>query len=392
MKTILTIILGIVCQIGFAKHPNLDRFLNRKMKRMDRIGMQAAYIVDGKLAWKGSYGIKTYGESATINDSTIFMIASSSKPVTALAIMKLYDQGLLDLDQPINDILPFEIINPNYPEEQISTRMLLAHVSSIRDNWNHLEKGYTIDNGGDSNISMEEFLKSYLIPGGKYYDGKKNFYVHQPTEVERYTNVGYTVLGYIVERVTGQPFNEYMRKEIFQPLGMKNTFWKLAEVPHRNIATPHNMPYKETDFKGTQVLTHFGYPEYPAGQLRTSVSDYAKFLNLLINDGQVDGKQFLKKSTVEEFLRVQYPSANKWRAISWSYNEVENPIYNLVMPRRPSHSGLDPGMASMVSFDPAAKAAVIFFTNSPTTTFWSEKIFYLDMVKRLFKEAKRASN
>jgi hypothetical protein len=66
-------------------------------------------------------------------------------------------------------------------------------------------------------------------------------------------------------------------------------------------------------------------------------------------------------------------------------------IYNMIMPRRPSHTGLDPGMNSVVSFDPETKSGVIIFSNSPTTTFKSEKIIYLDMVKKLFKEAKHNS-
>jgi CubicO group peptidase (beta-lactamase class C family) len=363
----------------------------RKMKRSDRIGMQVAYLSNGELSWTGSYGIKTYQQMDKINDSTVFMTASISKPVTALAMMKLFDEGLIDLDDPINKILPFEISNPNYPNNDITIRMLLSHVSSIRDNWEMLELGYTIDNGGDAEMSLEDFLKNYLLEGGLYYDKEKNFYKTPPGLQERYSNVGYSMIGYLVEQITGRPFNEYMSEEVFKPLGMYNTYWFLSEIPHSNLATPHNMPYKETDFKGTQPLNHFGYPGYPSGQLRSTVSDYAQILKLMVNNGEVEGKTFLKPATIEEFLRVQYPEVSKWQAISWSYNEFDNPIYNLIMPRLPSHTGLDPGMSTVVSFDPENGTGVLIFSNSPTTTFRTEKIIYLDMVKRLFKEAKRSS-
>jgi CubicO group peptidase (beta-lactamase class C family) len=135
-------------------HPELDKFLSKKMEKSERIGMQAAFISDGELTWAGSYGIKTFQTSDKVNDSTVFMIASTSKPVTALAMMKLYDQDKVNLDEDIN---------------------------------------------------------SYL------------------------------------------PFNEFMAEEVFTPLNMNNTYWFLSEIPHDNIATLHNMPYKETDFKGTQV-------------------------------------------------------------------------------------------------------------------------------------------
>jgi CubicO group peptidase (beta-lactamase class C family) len=391
-KIKLVIVVSLSCIFSLqaqTDNPKLDKFLLKKMKKSGRIGMQAAYIANGELAWIGSYGIKTYQTDDEVNDSTLFMTASISKPVTALAMMKLYDDGKVDLDDEINDYLPFEIYNPNFPNDEITIRMLLSHVSSIRDNWEKLEIGYTIDNGGDSPMSIEDYLKSYLLEGGAYYDREKNFYTVAPAKQNRYSNVGYNLVAYLVERISGRPFNEYMAEEVFKPLGMHNTYWLLAEIPHDNIATPHNMPYKETDYKGTQILKHFGYPGYASGQLRTTVSDYAQFLKLMVNGGKVGGKAFISKETVNEFLKVQYPEADKWQAISWDYNEFQNFIYYLFMPRLPSHTGLDPGMSTVVSFDPKTKTGMLVFSNSPTTTFRTEKIIYLSMVKKLYQEAKR---
>lgn len=398
MKTIQIILIitgscilvnGLSAQSG---NPELDQFLLKKMRKAGRIGMQAAYISDGELAWTGHYGIKTYQTNDQVNDSTLFMVASISKPVTALAVMKLYDEGKLDLDDHINDYLPFEVKNPNYPEIEITLRMLLSHVSSIRDHWPVLELGYTIDSGGDSPISLEEYIRSYLVPGGTYYNPEVNFYTSAPGTQYRYSNVGYALLGYLAERVSGKPFYAFMAEEIFRPLQMNNTYWFLSEIPHSNLATPHNMPYRETDYKGTQILKHFGYPGYPSGQLRTTVSDYAQILKLFINEGMVDGRIFMKKSTIDEFLAIQFPEVDRWQAISWSYNEFENFLYNMIMPRVPSHTGLDPGMNTVVSFNPAERTGVLVFSNSPTTTFRTEKIIYLDMVRRLFKEARKPVN
>jgi CubicO group peptidase (beta-lactamase class C family) len=382
-------ILNFINVNAQSDNPELDKFLIKKMKKSDRIGMQAAYIADGELTWVGSYGIKTFQTTDKINDSTLFMVASISKPVTALALMKLYDQGKLRLDDDIDDYLSFSLRNPNFPEDKITFRMLLSHVASIRDNWDMLEIGYTIDNGGDSPMSLEDFLKSYLLDGGEYYDREKNFLLTAPGKHERYSNVGYNLIAYLVEKISGRPFNEYMIVEVFEPLKMNNTFWFLSEISHNNIATPHNMPYKETDFKGTQILNHFGYPGYASGQLRTTVTDYSQILKLMVNEGKVKGNQFISKKTIDEFLTVQYPEADKWQAISWNYNEFENFIYNLIMPRRPSHTGLDPGISTVVSFDPKAKTGVLVFSNSPTTTFRTEKIIYMDMVRKLFKEANK---
>ncbi len=378
--------LGVKAQ---SENSELNGFLEKKMKRSERIGMQAAYISNGELKWTGNYGVKTFQTSDSVNDSTLFMTASISKPVTALAAMKLHDQGLVDLDEDINSYLPSHINNPNYPDEKITLRMLLCHVSSIRDNWTVLEPSYTLPEGGDSPLSLEDFLKAYLLKDGAFYDDSRNFYQTKPLTEEHYSNVGYALIGYLVEVISGKPFNVFMAEEVFKPLHMHNTYWFLSEIPHDNLATPHNLPYKETDFKGTQILPHFGYPEYPAGQLRTTVTDYAQFVKLMVNMGKVDGKEFLSEQIVKEFLSVQFPDVAKWRAISWSYNEFESYIYNMIMPRVPSHTGLDPGMSTVVSFNPETKTGVLIFSNSPTTTFRCEKIIYLDMVKRLFKEAEK---
>jgi CubicO group peptidase (beta-lactamase class C family) len=203
--------------------------------------------------------------------------------------------------------------------------------------------------------------------------------------------VGYNLVAYLVEQISGRPFNEYMAEEVFKPLNMQNTYWFLSEITHDNIATPHNMPYKETDFEGTQILNHFGYPGYASGQLRTTVTDYAQIVKLMINKGKVEGHPFVSEETINEFLTVQYPEADKWQAISWNYNEFENSIYYMIMPRLPSHTGLDPGMSTVVSFDPEKGSGAIIFSNSPTTTFKTEKIIYLDMIKKLLKEGKQNS-
>lgn len=130
MKYTHYIILMAFCMISASDviaqsgNPELDSFLEKKMKRSDRIGMQAAYISDGELTWTGSYGVKTFQTTDRVNDSTLFMTASISKPVTALALMKLYDQGKIELDKDINNYLPFNISNPNYPKDAITIRML----------------------------------------------------------------------------------------------------------------------------------------------------------------------------------------------------------------------------------------------------------------------------
>lgn len=359
------------------------------MEKAHIIGMQAAFIKGGELQWMGSYGLINYKTNERVNDSTLFMIASTSKPVTALALLKLYDQKLIGLDDDINDYLPYKISNPYFPDEVITIRMLLSHTASIKDDWDILDPLYTLDEGGDSPIRFGDFIQDYFLPKGKYYNREKNFINKKPGKYWEYCNMGYVIVGYIIEQVSGKTFSKYMKDEIFTPLHMNNSFWFLKDIHHENIARPHKLPEKKWEQSEPQVLKHYGYPDFPDGQLRTTVSDYAQILKLLLDKGSIDGFQFLKKETVDKFLSIQFPDVNKWQAIAWNYNEFENWLYYLFMPHLPSHTGGDPGVATVISFNPKTRTGAIVFLNSPPTTFKGGKIFYLDMVKKLLKEAKR---
>ncbi len=367
----------------------LDDYLEKKMKKAGLIGLQVAYISKDYI-WQGNYGIKEYGTDQKVNKNTLFMIASCTKPITALGILKLVDNGKVKLDDPVNSYLPFQVVNPNFPKDEITIRMLLAHVSSIKDNWNMLTPLYTHETGGgDSPLLLADFMEGYLLEGGQFYHLKDNFLNSEVATVYQYSNVGYALLGYLIQRISGRSFIDFMREEIFTPLDMNDTYWMLKEVPHNNIAKPHELPSKTNKLSGPKIFDHYGYADYPSGQIRTTTSDYGRFLQLLLNNGVLNGKQFIAAELISEFNRVQYPEVNKYQAVSWNYNEFDNFIYYLLMPRLPSHTGADPGVATVVSFDPNNQIGAIIFTNSPPITFLDQKIFYQEIMKRLLREAKK---
>ena len=369
-----------------ADNSQWDHYFTRKMEKAHVLGLQAASIQDGEVVWQGSFGLKEYNTQKKINDSTLFMIASCSKPVTALGILLLSDQNKLDLDDPINTHLPFHISNPHYPDSTISIRMLLTHTSSLKDNWDVLTPLYTLPEGGDSPLELSNFVSDYFTEDGTYYNPDLNFHSIPPLSKFDYCNMGYVILGLLIEQISGQPFSAFMKEEIFKPLGMHNSYWFLREIPHTNIARPHEIfPSNKKIPREPEMLNHYGYADFPDGQLRTTVSDYAQVIKLLINKGRINGEEFLKPSTVEEFIRIQYPKVAKHQAIAWNYNEFENFIYYLLMPRLPSHTGADPGVATVVSFDPEKRNGGIIFSNSPTITFKGQKIFYQEMMKKLLK-------
>jgi CubicO group peptidase (beta-lactamase class C family) len=367
----------------------LDTYFQRKMQKAGVVGMQVGYVREDGTTWTGSYGQSNAETGRQVDDSTLFMIASCSKPVTALAILKLYNDQKLDLDDQVNRHLPFAVSNPHAPDAGITIRMLLSHTSSLKDNWGIMDPLYTLKEGGDSPIGLYEYTKNYFGKGGTYYDAEKNFLKERPGTFWAYCNMGYALLGLVVEQVSGMPFNDYMREQIFRPLGMEDSYWFLRDIPHQNITRPHVLPDEKND--SIEVLKHYGYPDFPDGQLRTTAADYLKFIALILNEGKIGGRPFIDARIIEQFHTVQYPEVHKHQAVAWNYNEFDNFLYYLLMRRLPSHTGGDPGVATVVSYDPKQKTGAVVFMNSPPKTFRGGKILYLDLPKKLLKAAKKST-
>ncbi|NNE76677.1 MAG: serine hydrolase [Pricia sp.] len=352
------------------------------MAKAQVVGLQAAVIKKGEFLYTQSLGKIRSDAQRQVNDSTLFMVASVSKPVTALTVLMAIDEFGLSLDDDINSYLPKRIVNPNFPDASLTFRNLLTHTSTIKDNWRVLDSLYTLPKGGDSKWSLEEYVYANLHHDGLFYEGGVSFENAKPSEHWQYANTGYALLGLLVETISKKPFNIYCREKIFQPLGMNDSYWFLAGIPHDNIAHPHEI--KE---EGHEVLPHYGYPTYPDGQLRTTATDYSQFVRLILNRGVWESKQLLSQSLMEEFLKVQYPKTNKWQAIAWNYNEFENFIFYLHFPRLPAHTGGDPGVTTGVMLDPETQGAVLLFLNTRLNNFKGVKAMYLDVFKRLSKEA-----
>jgi CubicO group peptidase (beta-lactamase class C family) len=139
----------------------LDSFITAKMEQYHFPGLQAVIVKDDQIIWKGAYGYANIAQNRLVTDSTLFYIASVSKTVTATALMQLWEQGLFNLDDDVNDYLPFPVRNPNHPNVPITFRMLLTHTSGIMENNNVLNSSLTW--GEDSPIPLDTFLDHITI-------------------------------------------------------------------------------------------------------------------------------------------------------------------------------------------------------------------------------------
>ncbi|MFC1853673.1 serine hydrolase domain-containing protein [candidate division CSSED10-310 bacterium] len=351
---------------------DLDQFIIENMAVAHLPGLAAGIIKHNTVVWAQGYGWAHIENEMPVSVDTLFMLASVSKTVTLTAVMQIWEDGLFSLDEDVNLSLSFPVHNPHYPDQDITFRQLLTHTSSIKDNWDVLLSVYTM---GDSPLSLEYFMENYFSPSGEFYDSTKNFYSFQPGEHHSYCNQAVTLAGYLVEVITSTSFEENCQNRIFDPLGMATTSWHLADLDLTQVA----MPYGYNNTTGFEPYGYFCYPDFPAGGLRTSVMELARFLIMFINFGEYQGVRILQRETVELIRTRQVPDLHPNQALIWFYNERDGLTYL-------GHGGSDFGVNTMIRFRPADGVGVIVLSNGDLAGPEASKAFNA-IIYRLFDEA-----
>ena len=322
----------------------LDRNIRDVMNDQHVPGLAACTIKNGELVWVGTYGYANLDQNISVTMDTIFMLGSISKIVTGIALMQLYEEGLIGLDDDINDHIVLDVVHPDYPETAITPRMLLSHVSSIRDNWSVL--GPLEVSGMDTPLSLEEFIQSYLTPSGVHYYAD-NFIDAEPGTQYEYTNVGATLIAYLVEAVSNTTFEEYCQQHIFEPLGMNETSWFMSNLDTEKMA----MPYL---YSGSSFIPygHYSSAVYPCGFMRTSVEQLALLMTALMEYGTVGTTTILNNDTLQMMMTIHYPSLVSNYGLFF-----EN--FGVLW----GHGGSGPGVATRMLFYPEAHEGVIVMMN-----------------------------
>jgi CubicO group peptidase (beta-lactamase class C family) len=245
------------------------------------------------------------------------------------------------------------VVNPHHPDSAITFRMLLAHTSSIARNdgqWLPL-----VTWGADSPTPLGEFLQDWLIPGGDLYS-PSNYKSYPPGTGGEYSNIAYSLAGYLVEEISGQSFEQYCQQHIFSPLGMQETSWFLAELDVDHIAMP-------TGYASGEYFSYgqFGFPVYPAGQLRTSSLQLARHLIAFMQMGQIGGVTILDSATVALMTTVQYPGVTVLPGVEWGlgwygFDAGSGWLWG--------HEGGIYGVCTLMYYDPAVNSGVIYLTNT----------------------------
>jgi CubicO group peptidase (beta-lactamase class C family) len=345
---------------------DLEAFIRTQIDNYQLAGIGACIVKDGQLAWSGGFGLADIEKKRPVKSDTIFHMGSVSKTVTLAAFMHLCEQGKCALDDDVNKYLSFPVRNPRFPDNPITIRMLLSFTSGIFDvdfqaGRNRLS---FLEENRDSETSAEEVLREFLVPGGKYYSDN-NYLESPPGERYAYSNSSYSLIGCVIERLAGRPFWEHCRENIFVPLRMNDSSWRLADLDRDRIAYDY---LKESGrMKKEEPST---WPGYMDGGLQTTTKDFANFLIMMMNRGRFEDKQILRPETVDTMLALQNPKdapqgrgfPTLGRGFVW--------VLSLIKDRRIFQmNGFGPAFFAQVYFDPARKTGGAFFTTGGFDSF-----------------------
>jgi CubicO group peptidase (beta-lactamase class C family) len=246
----------------------LERDLPPLMKAADVPGLSIALVRDGKVAWVHAFGVRDAKTKAPVTDETIFEAASLSKPVFAYAVLKLVDLGQLDLDKPLNQYLAGDYdVGPDPRLSQITARRVLSHTTGF-PNWR----------GGDPK------LKIYFTPGEKF----------------SYSGEGFVYLSKVVEYITGEKLNDFMKRMVFDPLGMTGSSYIWQDKYDSMKTSRHNTL--------GEVSPQIKATPNAAASLHTTARDYARFIAAVLNGSGL--KPETAKSMFTPQIRVDEGGSN----------------------------------------------------------------------------------
>ena len=278
----------------------LDMHMVSLMNQYNISGLSAAIVKGGETVWKSSYGIANRENSSLVNDSTSFLLYSVTKTFTGIGLMQLYQNGFCDLDDPINDYLPFEVVHPDYPDDEITIKMLMNHTSGIKDNFTVINSLLTYN--VDTEVELSYALENYLVEGGEYYGENTSYGNSRPGTSFSYSNVGAALAGYLIESLAGVDYIQYVTDSILIPIGMENSFFRISSCDPDNMAMEYT--YSAPNYNPAGIKCN---PFYPAGFLRSDINDMSEYLKMLLNGGSVGENSILDSELLNMMMTEEEP-------------------------------------------------------------------------------------
>jgi CubicO group peptidase (beta-lactamase class C family) len=329
---------------------DLDGFLLENMNEHTMAGLGVGVIYDGELVYAKGMGLADIEQGKPATPDTIFRIGSISKTFITIALMQMWEKGVFKLDDPVNDYLTsYKLLHDDPNAPPVTFRHMMTHTAGVGET-RTIEDGIkTIFGKGEIGADPDE----PVIPLSEFYSGRLRPELH-PGKKWAYANHVYATLGQVIEDISGQPFEEYVLENVFEPLGMTHSDFLLSERVKPEFAQGYMMkkgkmekvPYKRIIIGA-------------AGSVFSSVNDMAKYAAALMNGGANEHGRVLKAETLALMMESHFATDPRVFDIGLTFWRERFGKHLVVQ-----HGGGWDGFISMMKVAPEAKVGVVAFTNT----------------------------
>jgi len=317
-----------------------DREIQWIMKQHHLPSVAVTLIDDQDTIWEETFGTANFESDLPAESSTVYKVWSVAKVFTAIETMRLVEDGLVDLDTPITEYLPGFSIQSRFPDSApITIRSILTHRAGLPRNECHWI---------DFNEHVLADLVDSLVDCRQAYAVNSRF---------KYSNIGFDLLGYLVQELRGESFPDYMRKNLLQPIGMENSAFLQAQIP------------AQLDFAlGYEYFERNYYPfeqgditSFPSSNLYSTIEDMGLFAKFIFRRGEVNGEQMINPEILNEMFTEQFSNMRDPQpmGLGWKIANVlgsERMIWH--------DGGPGEGIGALIALLPERKLGVILFANS----------------------------
>lgn len=343
-----------VVEMNMDRMAQLENFIFQRMTDSKIPGLSIVILKDGRVLYAKGFGFRDIHKGLNATPKTIYCIGSVTKSLTALAIMRLRDQGLLSLDDPVERFIPFNI----RPKGGIvKIRHLLSHTSGL-PSLGYAEATLSMLTGTSSSWFPISNLQDLLV----FMNGAQDWAISRPGEIYSYLNEGYILLGGIIEKASGMDYARYVKSHILEPLRMdRSTFFEEDIGKEFDVATPYI-----TSEKGEKIPTRYPYGQLLSdGGLMSSALDMANFLKMILSEGLFEDRRIISSDSLKEMMepKVRTPErpirGEDYRYYCFGIRMKSNFLgCNLL-----HHSGSVFGSSAYMGFIPECKIGVAILSN-----------------------------
>jgi CubicO group peptidase (beta-lactamase class C family) len=350
----LLLIFGLIPCVANGQAKPVEASIDSLMEKFKAIGLGVAVVKDGELVYTHSFGLKDVESKTPLTDKDIFRIASISKSFSATSIFQLIEKGKLSLDDDFSRVVGFKVRNPKYPATVITVKMVMSHTSSINDS--------------------EGYFNLDAINPDKNPNWAKCYNSYEPGKGYQYCNLNYNMIGTVIEKLSGERFDKYVKNHILDPLGLYGGYWVESLDSNRfatlyeydgkkETFTPAELAYNPRSEEISKYIMGYSTPIFsPTGGMKISATDLAKYMSMHMFQGKYKGVRLISKKSA----KVMQTKISEEEGYGLAIRTVSDLIPGKVMK---GHTGSAYGLYSMMFFHPKEKFGIVVITNGCLPTY-----------------------